>query len=73
MFSQSVYIKMIFNRFDMRKIIYKSQIEKPQVNENFDRRSHQDRRKSFNKSNFLNGGREKRNWKERRFIWYMTQ
>ena len=57
----------------MGKIILKSQIEKLQVNENFDRRSHHDRRKSFNKSYFLNGGREKRNGKERRFIWYMTQ
>jgi len=73
LFSQSVYIKMIYNRFDMGKIIFKSQIEKPQVNVNFDRRSNQDRRKSFNKSYFLNGGREKRSGKERRFIWYMTQ
>ena len=73
MFSQSVYIKKIYNRFDMRKIIFKSQIEKPQVNENSDRRSNQDRRKSFNKNHFLNDGREKRSGKERRFIWYMTQ
>lgn len=57
----------------MGKIIFKSQIEKPQVYENFDRRLNQDRRNSLNKSYFLSGGRERRNWKERRFIWYMTR
>lgn len=56
----------------MGKII-KSQFETPQVNKNFGRRSHQDRRKPLNKSYFLSGGKEKRNGKERRFIWYMTQ
>jgi hypothetical protein len=57
----------------MKKNMFKLQIEKPQVTSNFDRRSHQNRRKSFNKSFFLNGGRERRDGKERRFIWYMTQ
>ena len=50
-----------------------SQFTKPEVNENRDRRSNHDRRKSFNKNYFLNGGKGIRNGKERRFIWYMTQ
>jgi hypothetical protein len=57
----------------MEKRNFISQIEKPQVNKNSDRRLNQDRRKSFSKSYFLRRGRERRNWEERRFIWYMTQ
>ena len=37
-----------------------------------DRRSGYDRRKIYNAVYFLNGGVERRSWKERRFFWYMT-
>ena len=38
-----------------------------------DRRSGEDRRKSYDTDYFLNGGIERRSWKERRFLWYMTE
>ena len=57
----------------MQKINFITQFEKPEVNHKSDRRSNQDRRKLFNKNYFLRGGRERRQGKERRFIWYMTQ
>lgn len=41
-------------------------------NSNPDRRSGVDRRKSNNRHYFLNGGVERRNWHERRKLWYMT-
>jgi hypothetical protein len=37
-----------------------------------DRRSGNDRRKIHSAAYFLNGGVERRTWKERRFFWYMT-
>jgi hypothetical protein len=37
-----------------------------------DRRSGNDRRKIYSAIYFLNGGVERRSWKERRFFWYMT-
>jgi hypothetical protein len=37
-----------------------------------DRRSGNDRRKIYSAAYFLNGGVERRSWKERRFFWYMT-
>ena len=36
------------------------------------RRSAQDRRKSAMREYFLSGGEERRSWKERRYVWYMT-
>ncbi|MGD8666925.1 MAG: hypothetical protein PVI38_16560 [Desulfobacterales bacterium] len=38
-----------------------------------DRRSGVDRRQSFDNRYFLNGGVERRSWKERRYLWYMTE
>jgi hypothetical protein len=38
-----------------------------------DRRSGKDRRRSSDPNYFLNGGVERRSWKERRFLWYMTE
>jgi hypothetical protein len=38
-----------------------------------DRRSGKDQRKSYDTNYFLNGGIERRSWKERRFLWYMTE
>ncbi len=37
-----------------------------------DRRSGQDRRKGSNAKYFLKNGVERRSWKERRYLWYMT-
>jgi hypothetical protein len=37
-----------------------------------DRRTAKDRRKSQNPNYFLKGGIERRSWKERRYLWYMT-
>jgi hypothetical protein len=37
-----------------------------------DRRTGQDRRKLQNPDFFSEGGVERRSWKERRFLWYMT-
>ena len=41
-------------------------------NSNSDRRSGDDRRKSNNRNYFSNGGLERRDWHERRNLWYMT-
>jgi hypothetical protein len=38
-----------------------------------DRRSGVDRRQSFDNRYFLNNGSERRSWKERRYLWYMTE
>lgn len=38
-----------------------------------DRRSGVDRRQSFDNRYFLKGGVERRSWKERRYLWYMTE
>jgi len=37
-----------------------------------DRRSGKDRRRSYSRGYFLDGGIERRSWKERRYYWYMT-
>jgi hypothetical protein len=47
--------------------------EKTRANDHSkDRRSGKDRRQSFNSQYFLKGGIERRSWKERRYLWYMT-
>ena len=38
-----------------------------------DRRSGIDRRQAPDNRYFLEGGVERRSWKERRFLWYMTE
>lgn len=38
-----------------------------------DRRSGKDRRKCSNAKYFTNNGVERRSWKERRYLWYMTR
>ena len=38
-----------------------------------DRRSGCDRRKSYSAKYFKAGGSERRNWKERRYLWFMTE
>jgi hypothetical protein len=37
-----------------------------------DRRSGKDRRKSHSAAYFSHGGLERRSWRERRYLWYMT-
>ena len=48
-------------------------IESPPLYSTNDRRAYRDRRKTYNRDYFLNGGKERRTWKERRFIWHMTR
>ncbi|MGD9057042.1 MAG: hypothetical protein PVG40_00355 [Desulfobacterales bacterium] len=38
-----------------------------------DRRSEVDRRQLSDNRYFLEGGVERRSWKERRYLWYMTE
>ena len=38
-----------------------------------DRRTGTDRRKSYSIDYFLQGGIERRSWRERRYLWYMTE
>jgi hypothetical protein len=38
-----------------------------------DRRAYGDRRKTRKKAYFRNGGKERRSWKERRYLWDMTR
>jgi hypothetical protein len=38
-----------------------------------DRRSGVDRRQSSDNRYFLKGGVERRSWRERRYLWYMTE
>jgi hypothetical protein len=51
----------------------KLKIESPPLYSTNDRRAHRDRRKTYNRDYFLSGGKERRSWKERRFIWHMTR
>lgn len=57
---------------------YQCRFQPGRSNRNFtflsgqDRRSGNDRRKSSIRNFLLNGCIERRNWKERRFLWYMT-
>jgi hypothetical protein len=44
----------------------------PIVGSGSDRRSGKERRKSSHKKYFLEGGLEKRSWRERRKYWYLT-
>ena len=52
---------------------FELKIENPPLYSTKDRRSFGDRRKSRKRAYFLNGGKERRSWKERRFLWYMTR
>jgi hypothetical protein len=52
---------------------FELKIENPPLYSTKDRRSYGDRRKSRKRAYFLNGGKERRSWKERRFLWYMTR
>jgi hypothetical protein len=45
---------------------------KPMRRSSIDRRSGKDRRKTYKALYFLKGGIERRNWRERRYLWDMT-
>ena len=57
-----------------KKYLYKPNktIKKPAGGFGRDRRSVQDRRKGSNATYFLKNGVERRSWKERRYLWYIT-
>jgi len=57
----------------MVKQTFGLKIEKPPFYSTRDRRAYGDRRKSGKRDYFLKGGKERRSWKERRFLWYMTR
>ena len=52
---------------------FKLKIESGSLRNSNDRRSYGDRRKTRKQTYFLNGGRERRSWQERRYIWDMTR
>jgi hypothetical protein len=57
----------------MVREIFKLQVERRPARNNNDRRSYGDRRKTFRRAYFQNGGKERRSWAERRYIWDMTR
>jgi hypothetical protein len=57
----------------MAREIFQLKIERPPFRKNNDRRSYRDRRKTRQSIYFLSGGKERRTWKERRYIWDMTR
>jgi len=52
---------------------FELKIENPPLYSAKDRRAHGDRRRTCRRDYFLKGGKERRSWKERRFLWYMTR
>jgi len=57
----------------MVRQVFKLQVESKPLRTNTDRRSYGDRRKTYRRAYFLNGGKERRSWQERRYIWDMTR
>ena len=59
-----------------RYSVFKFKLRINKINPGFDsgngRRSGNDRRKTSHKEYFLEGGLERRSWKERRKYWYIT-
>jgi hypothetical protein len=54
------------------EFIFKRKRYPIEKNLNPDRRSGVDRRKCINRDYLSNGGLERRSWRERRKLWYMT-
>jgi len=52
---------------------FKLKLESAPLHSASDRRSYGDRRKTRMREYFLKGGRERRSWRERRYIWHMTR
>ena len=57
----------------MGNMVFQLKIERVPPRKNNDRRSYGDRRKTHHRAYFLKGGKERRSWQERRYIWYMTR
>ena len=57
----------------MGRQAFRLEIESVPLRKNTDRRSYGDRRKTRARTYFLKGGKERRSWKERRYIWDMTR
>ena len=58
----------------MVRQVFELQIERVTLRrKNTDRRSYRDRRKTMKRDYFLKGGKERRSWGERRYIWDMTR
>lgn len=57
----------------MTRQAFQLKIEDRPPRKNNDRRSYGDRRQTFRRAYFLGGGKERRSWQERRYIWDMTR
>jgi hypothetical protein len=57
----------------MVRQVFKLKVESLPSDKKNDRRSYDNRRKTFKRAYFLNGGKERRSWQERRYIWDMTR
>ena len=66
-------IRFFIGRCAMGRQAFRLEIESVPLRKNTDRRSYGDRRKTRARIYFLNGGKERRSWKERRYIWDMTR
>ena len=62
----------MYGRIDLNTAQTKRRNFLPRKNSKPDRRCGADRRKSNNPEYFRNGGVERRSWRERRNLWYMT-
>jgi hypothetical protein len=60
------------NDFALSESIFKRKQYSTVENPNTDRRSGDDRRKTIDVDYFSNGGLDRRSWRERRKLWYMT-
>jgi len=52
---------------------FRLRIERVPPRKGSDRRAYGDRRKTRVQAYFMNGGKERRSWKERRYLWDMTR
>jgi len=66
-------IRFFIGRCAMVRQAFRLKIESVPLRNNTDRRSYGDRRKTCARTYFLNGGKERRSWTERRYIWDMTR
>ena len=63
---------IMMNSLAMNEFVIIRKKDSTRKNANPDRRSGVDRRKSNNRDYFSRGALERRNWHERRKLWYMT-
>jgi hypothetical protein len=57
----------------MERRTFQLLVEEPPLRPKRDRRTPGDRRRTCNRAYFLRGGKERRSWRERRYIWDMTR